>query len=279
MQQTEPARPVFVVQHEDEAGLGRLTGRLGPVRLFRPDLGRPLPDPEELPDCAGLVVLGGVYGVWDDDVWPWLPATRALLARAVAAGVPTLGICLGAQLLAAAAGGLVDQGEAGYEVGVTEVALAPAAASDRLFGQVRLRHGDRLEVVQCHRDAVLELPPGSTLLAVGGQYPYQAFRVGDWAWGVQYHPEVLPEDFTVWTADPSPEMLRSAPDLDAVTVRMHDAEERLAALAESHAAAFRAVLRARGSLLPLPVDNAGYPDGLPESGLRAAAAGGADTTS
>ena len=87
--------PVLVVQHEDLAPLGRLA-TIEPLALevVRPDRG------EELPSSAagldGLLVLGGHMAAWEDDVAPWLPATRALLVDAVDRGTPTLAICLAA---------------------------------------------------------------------------------------------------------------------------------------------------------------------------------------
>src|SRR5262249_4530354 len=121
------ARPeVLVIEHEDGAGLGRMTGPLAAAARLdvrRPDRGDPLPDDLAVTGHAGLIVLGGEMGAMDDDVAPWLPATRALLAQAVRIGLPALGVCLGGQLLAAACGGRVERGESGLEVGLT--ALTP----------------------------------------------------------------------------------------------------------------------------------------------------------
>ncbi|HLZ38799.1 MAG TPA: gamma-glutamyl-gamma-aminobutyrate hydrolase family protein, partial [Mycobacteriales bacterium] len=91
------------------------------VQTCRPHAGE---SPPGNPSAWGaLVVLGGVVGAYDDGLAPWLPRTRALLAAAVAAGIPTLGVCLGAQLLAAAAGGGVAPGGAGPEVGLVPLRL------------------------------------------------------------------------------------------------------------------------------------------------------------
>ncbi|NUP83955.1 MAG: C26 family cysteine hydrolase domain-containing family, partial [Nonomuraea sp.] len=93
---------ITVIEHEADAGLGYLAGWLGlPCDVVRPYLG------EEVPERAadGLIVLGGAAAAWEDERSPWQPATRVLLRRAVAEGTPTLGICLGAQLLTMALGG------------------------------------------------------------------------------------------------------------------------------------------------------------------------------
>src|SRR4051795_10060252 len=117
----------LVVQHTAHEGLGRLQEWLPDARLplppIHPYLGHRVP-----PSVEGdaLIVLGGPMGAMDDDRAPWLPAVRSLLATAVDDGVPTLGICLGAQMLAAAAGGEVRRGETGPEIGISSVDVAVA---------------------------------------------------------------------------------------------------------------------------------------------------------
>ncbi len=191
---------VLVIAHEPHAGLGRLA-RTEPfvaavLDQRRPDQGEPLPT--DLDGVAALVVLGGSMAAWEDDVAPWLPATRRLLAEGVERGLPTLGICLGAQLLALAAGGLVERGTEGLEVGLVAVRLGEAAADDALLGPVRRRLGERLVVPHWHGDAIIRLPAGAVRLATGERYSNQAFRLGTAAWGVQYHPEVSQEDWQDW---------------------------------------------------------------------------------
>jgi GMP synthase (glutamine-hydrolysing) len=141
-----------------------------------------------------VIVLGGAMGVGDDAMAPWLPATRELLGSAVRAGVPVLGVCLGAQLLASALGGRVERGAQGPEIGPGLLAKRDAAAGDRLFGPVPFTP----DVVQWHYDAVTTLPPGAVLLASSTRYPHQAFRVGETAWGLQFHPETTPEVVRRW---------------------------------------------------------------------------------
>src|SRR3954465_13757739 len=112
----------LVVQHTAQEGLGNLLQWLPaaglPVPPIPPYLGHRVP-----PSVEGdaLIVLGGPMGAMDDDRAPWLPAVRALLATAVEGGVPTRGICLGAQRLAAAAGGSVVRGADGPELGLGTV--------------------------------------------------------------------------------------------------------------------------------------------------------------
>ena len=141
--------------------------------------------PEEADDLAALVVMGGPQSAYSDDGFPTRTAELALLRSALGVGVPTLGVCLGAQLLAAAAGGAAVAGTAGTEIGWGPVRVLPDAASDPLFGDV----GDELTVLHWHGDTV-ELPRRATLLASTDRYPNQAFRVAPRAWGLQFHLEV-----------------------------------------------------------------------------------------
>ncbi|QAY63630.1 type 1 glutamine amidotransferase [Xylanimonas allomyrinae] len=178
-----------VLQHSADVPLGLLGAALGDrVRLVRLDLGEPVPPLDAV--GAGLVVLGGHMSAYDDDVAPWLPATRALLADAATGGVPTLGICLGAQLLAVACGGTVAvAAPPGREAGVIGVRWRAGASSDPVLGPVVAAARDGVtSAVSMHADAVSELPPGASWLGWSEQYPYQAFRVGS-ALGVQFHPE------------------------------------------------------------------------------------------
>ena len=152
------------------------------LRVVRVDLGEAVPPPAAATDMAGLVVLGGPMGVADD--LPWLRHERALLHEAVAAGLPVLGVCLGAQQLAAALGAEVRRGPA-PEVGVGEVHLTADAIDDPVFGPAPTP----LPCVHWHGDT-FSLPEGAVRLAGNGAYENQAFRVGARAYGLQFHVEV-----------------------------------------------------------------------------------------
>jgi GMP synthase-like glutamine amidotransferase len=236
---SEPSdgRPrVLVIEHESDSGPGRFELPLRQaveLDVRRPDLGDPLPS--DLAAHAGLLVLGGSMGASDDDVAPWLPATRRLLAAGVETGLPTVGICLGAQLLAVATGGRVRRGEAGLEVGVVPLDLAPAADDDPLMRPVVQRLGRRPVAAQFHQDAITELPPGAVPLATGERYPHQAFRLGDAAWGLQYHPEVTAADFATWLRDGHGAVQAAGLHAPDVAARYQGAEPALAALADVHA--------------------------------------------
>ena len=173
------------------------------LAVVRPWAGDAIP---MLADCGdGLLVLGG-QGSVVDPASPWLPATRDLLAQASGAGLPTLGLCLGAQLLAAATGGQVQiAAPPGREAGIIDLHPRPEAAADALLGGLAtdvpadhpLNGGVLAAMPSLHADAVVDLPSGAVWLASSRLYPYQAFRVGS-AWGLQFHPEVSEEVFAGW---------------------------------------------------------------------------------
>ncbi|MEV7802712.1 type 1 glutamine amidotransferase [Microbispora sp. NPDC088329] len=187
---------LIVIEHEADAGLGFFAGWLEAagveVDVVRPYKGEPVPERAAL----GLLVLGGSAAAWDDEGYGWLPATRGLIARAVDEGVPTLGICLGAQLMTMACGGTVERGDAGLEIGLGEIEPLPEAAADPLLSA--LPPGP-VRAVQYHHDAMTTLPAGAVRLATGARYANQAYRLGDRAWAVQFHPEATAAIFASWT--------------------------------------------------------------------------------
>ncbi len=152
----------------------------------------------ELPDWrshAGIVVMGGATGAYEQDAHPWLAAERRLIAEAVGAGRPYWGVCLGAQLLASVLGARVMPGPA-PEIGVLEVELTSAAAADPVFAAVPRA----FRSLQWHRDTY-ELPPHATQLARSATYEQQAFVLGS-AYGVQFHLEVDGALAELWAGVP-----------------------------------------------------------------------------
>ncbi|MFT7841179.1 type 1 glutamine amidotransferase [Saccharothrix sp. BKS2] len=154
------------------------------------------PLPGNLDGYDGVVCLGGAVGALDDAEHPWLADVRRLLSEAVSRRVPLLAVCLGAQLLAAATGGQVRPAAQGPEVGVMLVAKRDAAGDDPLFAELPWTP----DVLQFHTDEVSFLPPTAVLLASSPRCANQAFRVGDRAYGVQFHIETTPEMVLKWAA-------------------------------------------------------------------------------
>ena len=230
----------LVVTHSPTEGPGTLASWCPAAGLelvlVHPWDGEPVPSDPTAYDA--LIVLGGPQQAYDDGSAAWLPATKDLLRAAVAAGVPTLGICLGAQLLAEAMGGRVAPGADGVEAGARLVAKRDAAWDDELFGEVPFTP----TVVQWHEDAIVDLPPGAVLLASSSRYANQAFRVGERAWGVQFHIETPPEMVRHWGAqytaavveaglDPAALAERAVAELPEVEACWRPVVERFAALA------------------------------------------------
>ncbi|AEV82466.1 glutamine amidotransferase [Actinoplanes sp. SE50] len=184
-------RTALVIENDPTDDLRRLGEWLTEAGLeltvLRPHAGDDLP--ETLDDFAALIVLGGDQSAYPDAAGapgaPWFPALEGLFRKAVRNRVPTLGVCLGGQLLASAHGGLVERSPAGPEIGPGLVGKRDAADTDPLFQWVPLLP----DVIQWHRDEITELPLSATLLAASSRYPHQAFRIGDRAWGLQFHIE------------------------------------------------------------------------------------------
>lgn len=213
---TPGSRVVTVIQQDANVPLDMFEEWLDGVELrtIHSYAGETVPvDPTQVGD--GLIVLGGEMSAVDDVLAPWLPATRELLAAASASGVPTLGICLGAQMLALARGGRLQvAAPPGIEAGVIDVQWRPEAVSDVLLGGlVDLTAAEKRRstpMPSMHSDAVVDLPRGATWLASSAMYPYQAFRIGS-AWGVQFHPEAGTELLSLWA--------RADDELDAAEIR------------------------------------------------------------
>jgi len=179
--------PCLVVQHvepERPYAIGDALAAAGvTVDVRRVHVGEPLPP--DVADFAGLVVMGGPMSAHSDRGFPTRRTELDLLTDAMARGVPTIGVCLGAQLLALAGGGSVFPGANGPEVGWAPIEITELAAADPLLADLP----DRLTVLHWHGDT-FEAPPGSARLATSSRYQGQAFRIGARAWGFQFHLEV-----------------------------------------------------------------------------------------
>lgn len=240
------AARVLVIQPAPHAPVARL-GQWWRAAGLELDLVSPL-EGDAVPaafDHDALVVMGGSMGANDDAAFPWLTEVKRLLAWSAENRTPTLGVCLGHQLLAVACGGTVTPNPAGIQAGVQEVGLLEAAAGDPLLAGLA-----NPVAVQWNHDLVVDLPPGATLLATHPSGTVQAMRTGPQAWGVQFHPEVDARIVRDWAdrdvADGG--MRVTAADAASAPVAERDATlvghwqpwaERFAALVIRHAASRR----------------------------------------
>ena len=190
---------LLVVQHEPSCPPGLLATAAANTGVRLRLVEAPAqPVPVTLGAADGLVVLGGVMDADETDDYPHLARTMDLVRDAAARSVPTLGICLGAQLAAAALGGRAYPGPAGEELGWTKVELTEAGRADPVTGALH----EPVELFEWHHDT-FDPPPGATLLAGGAVYPSQAFRLGSVV-AVQFHPEVDGPLLAGWWATSTP---------------------------------------------------------------------------
>lgn len=194
-------KPVLCIRNDRDDTLGIapavLTDAGVPVlRLDAFEAGARWPGIGEL---GGLVVFGGEMNVDETDRYPSLLEQRQLIRQAIDAGLPIIGICLGAQMLARALDTTVYRSPV-RELGFTPVTITKAGSQDPLVSC--FKSGDR--VFQWHEDT-FALPQGGTMLATGDEVTTQAFRFGSSAWGVQFHFEVDRAGVEAWlrAAEPS----------------------------------------------------------------------------
>ncbi len=150
----------------------------------------PLPQAES---CDLLVVLGGPIGVYDHQDYPFLKDEIALISQRLAARKPILGICLGAQLMAAALGASVYPGNNGAEIGWFPLQAASNNPPDWFAPLI----AGGLSVFHWHGDT-FDLPPGALCLASSKLYANQGFAIDDFALALQFHPEVTPDGLESW---------------------------------------------------------------------------------
>jgi GMP synthase (glutamine-hydrolysing) len=177
---------VVVLQHVASEGSGAIGAALRArgieERVVRTDHGDEVP--REPDGAAGLLVMGGPMGVYEADRFPHLRDEIRLIERAVAEGLPVLGVCLGSQLVAAALGARVERARA-LEIGWRAVRLEEAARTDALLAPCP----SSIVPLSWHGD-VFELPKGAVPLASSDMTEHQAFRFGGSTWGLLFHMEM-----------------------------------------------------------------------------------------
>jgi GMP synthase (glutamine-hydrolysing) len=178
---------IIVLQHHPAENLGAIAQALEGAALawqyVRIHDGHPVP--KDMKGAGGLIVMGGPMSVYQTDRFPFLLHEMKLIEDAIKQNRPVLGICLGAQIVAAALGAKVEKNPAGKEIGWFPVRLAPATREDRLFRGV----AETITPFHWHGDH-FEPPSGAVTLASSDKTPCQAFRHGEKTWALQFHLEV-----------------------------------------------------------------------------------------
>jgi GMP synthase (glutamine-hydrolysing) len=155
------------------------------------------PPPRPLDSYDALLVFGGAMHADQDAHHPWLHEESMWLQQVLDRGTPVLGVCLGVQLLARAAGASVYRMPDGPEIGWHEVTLTEAGKGDPVVGALP----PQFDALQWHH-YTYELPAGALELARSPACT-QAFRLGNACWGVQFHPEVTEPQLAGWIDDKS----------------------------------------------------------------------------
>ncbi|MBV8356992.1 MAG: gamma-glutamyl-gamma-aminobutyrate hydrolase family protein [Deltaproteobacteria bacterium] len=222
---------IWVLQHHPVENLGRIADSLEEaalawqyVRVFD---GASIP--ADMKGAGGLIVMGGPETVYQLDRYPYLRDEMRLIESALRDNKPILGICLGAQLLAAALGATVKRGES-REIGWYPVRLANAANDDRLM------RGLPAEFMAAHwHSDVFELPHGAVALASSAKTANQAFRFGNNAYGLLFHAEITQERLGKLVSEFGEDLKRVGIDGDSFVAH---APEYLSALSEIGATIF-----------------------------------------
>ncbi len=195
---------VLVFQHEAEEGLGTFADVLERqsigcrhIRLFRDEI-----PTESWDEVKALIILGGSMGVHEEEKYPFLKWEKTIIRTAIKNGIPLLGICLGAQLIAAAAAAEVYQGNF-QEIGWYPISMTLEGEMDPLLGHIP----NKAIVFHWHGDS-FNLPKGAQRLASSIYYDNQAFCMGRNVYGLQFHLEVTPAMIDLWIDQHSKELAR-----------------------------------------------------------------------
>ena len=188
---------ILIIKHISIEGPGRIepfferkSYRINTIEL---SLGDKLP--EEASGIAGVISLGGPMNVYEMDKYGFLKDEEMFIRKVLKAGIPFLGICLGAQLLAKVSGATIHKAPR-EEIGFYEVTLTSKGTEDALFTDM----DGCLEVFQWHEDT-FSIPKGAHLLATSKLCRNQAFRAGKNAYGIQFHIEVEEHMIKQWVRE------------------------------------------------------------------------------
>lgn len=150
--------------------------------------------PDSLSNVSSVITLGGPMNVYEEDKYPFLKDENEFLKDVIERDIPTLGFCLGAQLIAKAKGAVVKKAPE-KEIGWFKISLN----NDGLNGPLFQGFSREVEVFQWHGD-MFEIPDGAVALAKSDVCPNQAFRIGKNVYGLQFHVEVTGDMVLEWLA-------------------------------------------------------------------------------
>jgi GMP synthase (glutamine-hydrolysing) len=213
---------VVILRHvaHEPAGTLELALAKANVEFRYLDLFAQRPEYFDVNEILGLAVMGGPMSVNDVEKYPYLAYEPDWIRQTVNLGIPLLGICLGAQLIAKALGAKVYPNEI-KEIGWYPLELTRAAADDRLFAGC----GPKMTVFQWHGDT-FDLPSGAVHLAQSPLCRNQAFRVGPSAYGLQFHIEMTAEMVEDWlTESVNSRELATVDYIDPKVIRQKTPEE------------------------------------------------------
>jgi len=180
----------------------------------------------KISECAGVLLSGSHSMVTEkpafiDDMEIWLKKLEKY-------NVPTLGICFGHQLIAKVFGGDVYFRPQGVELGTVEIILEREAENDPLFSGMP----ERIYVHEAHSQSVVILPKGAVRLAKNKNDNNQAFRLGDFVWGVQFHPEYDPEITKTYIKKIAADIKLKSKDVDNLLKNVKETPEAFDILAK-----------------------------------------------
>lgn len=214
----------LVVEHEPACPVAHLGTWLvdagADLAVCRPWAGDEVP---ALAGYDGFVILGGSMSAHDDATHPWLTDVKQRVREAVDSSLPTLGVCLGHQLIAVALGGTVEVNPRGQQVGLYDVGWRSAAKDDRLVAGL----APDIRGIQWNTDLVTELPDGAVELAATGHDELQVARFAPTVWGVQLHPEADEPVVQSWAAGDRDDHLERGIDQAAVLAEIDAARAEL----------------------------------------------------
>ncbi len=189
---------VFILQHVANEGAGTLASfmRQRGIAYRTLALYDDQPLPKDTDQVRAALIMGGPMNVYEEDKYPFLTVENLFIKKLIDKDIPTLGVCLGSQLIAKALGSRVYRAPA-EEVGWSDITLSEAARQDVLFSRMPY---PAMRVLQWHGDT-FDIPRGATLLAQSPVVPHQAYRYKNNIYALQYHIEVDEPMLQDWFKD------------------------------------------------------------------------------